>query len=178
MNLISLMVHDCWEKIVTMLQWKLPNWLTKKWQEGISTSYTPSINCIIFLKQCLWINISLIYNKDFIVLLYITVDTLYHCSIINNIVSCIFFRAIYPIHSKFRIVAIGEHIAQQINNTKGDWLNPEVLSMFQYIHVTSLPQYEERQLLLQKVYTTMVTLYYMVYYFRFQTCHQIFLINY
>lgn len=88
------------------------------------------------------------------------------------------FRAIYPIHSKFRIVAIGERIAQQINNTKGDWLNPEVISMFQYIHVTPLPQYEERQLLLEKVYTTLITLYYMVSYFRFQSYHQIFLINY
>ena len=67
-------------------------------------------------------------------------------------------RKIFPIHEKFCIVAVGEATPTQPN----DWLTPELLSMFQFIHVTSLPKEEEKKLIQIKVmYTTLhVHMYY------------------
>lgn len=62
-------------------------------------------------------------------------------------------RRVLPIHPNFRVVAVGEPEAKRREGSaaKSSWLNPEVLSMFHFHHVTPLPQDQEREVILKKV---------------------------
>ena len=62
-------------------------------------------------------------------------------------------RRVLPIHPNFRVVAVGEPEAKSRERSaaKSSWLNPEVLSMFHFHHVTPLPQEQEREVIMKKV---------------------------
>lgn len=62
-----------------------------------------------------------------------------------------FDRKIFPVHPKFRIVAIGEPVSHTVSPSATNWLSPEVVSMFQFTHLTPLPKNEEKQLIVGKV---------------------------
>ncbi len=67
-----------------------------------------------------------------------------------------FFRKIYPIHPKFRLVGVGETHKSSGGESASSpslasWLSPELLSMFQFHHVKPLPVQQERDIILSKV---------------------------
>ncbi|KAI8341541.1 hypothetical protein BC941DRAFT_416834, partial [Chlamydoabsidia padenii] len=57
-------------------------------------------------------------------------------------------KKLVPIHPSFRIIALARAATNGQNDGKaGSWLTPEILSMFQFIVVDSLPSAEEQEVL-------------------------------
>jgi len=70
-------------------------------------------------------------------------------------------RSIFPIHPNFRLVAIGEpkksaSQSERKSPLHSPWINPELLSMFQFHHVMPLPVDQEKEVILRKVRNVLV----------------------
>lgn len=58
-------------------------------------------------------------------------------------------KEIYPIHPDFRLIAIGE--PPNLHSNTGNWITPEVLSLFVFHQVRTLSKEEELQIITSKV---------------------------
>ncbi|CAO3595524.1 unnamed protein product [Absidia cylindrospora] len=56
-------------------------------------------------------------------------------------------KKLIPIHPSFRIIALARAVSGQNDGKAGSWLTAEVLSMFQFIVVDTLPSAEEQEVL-------------------------------
>ena len=70
----------------------------------------------------------------------------------------VYFRSIYCIDDKFRIIATAEPQSSKNSGQKytNHWSNPEFVSMFLFHHVKPLSFAEEEQVLLKKVIANLI----------------------
>ena len=72
-----------------------------------------------------------------------------------SVATCIgvipFCRSIYPIQSRFRVVGVGEPPKSSGSSPQASWINPDLLTMFQFHSTLPLPVDEEREVLHTKV---------------------------
>ena len=75
----------------------------------------------------------------------------------NNNTIFYLLRNIFPIHPNFRLIGIGETQKSSSSGQRGfsqslaSWISPELLSIFHFHHVKSLPVSQEKEIIQRKV---------------------------